>query len=278
MNRRLELLPANSAESKGLDRKLTAYLAAAAAVGTTLATDADAAVVGNNTVVPFGINGAVPIDFNNDGNPEFEIDHDRLTDMGMETTDPSGFDFLQVDKNDQVELVLPGTSFPGGNTDAEYLTDVASNYPSALSLGDVIGPASPGVFQFQETEEDGAGFDLTRRSNRLIDEDNGVIDANVGTLVNPHVDTPNWLGLNGDVGYLGLRIKLGGDGDYHYGWVGVRVTDEADATGEVVGFAYNDVQGAPITAGAIPEPGTMALAALGGITLAGSWITRRFRK
>ena len=83
MNRRLEDLPANCAASKSLDRKLAAYLAAAATVGTTLATDADAAAVGNNTVVPFGINGEVPIDWNGDGNPEFEIDHDRLTDMGM---------------------------------------------------------------------------------------------------------------------------------------------------------------------------------------------------
>ena len=106
----------------------------------------------------------------------------------------------------------------------------------------------------------------------------GLIDANVGTAVVSHTDTPNWLGLNGEVGYLGLRIELGGATPSHYGWVGVRVTNEDDATGEVVGFGYNDVPGAPIPAGQIPEPGTMALAALGGITLAGSWITRTFRK
>ncbi len=263
-----------AALSSRLKNKLAAYTAAAG--GMAVANQANAAFVGNSTVVPFGINESVPIDFNGDGNPEFEIDHDRLTDQGVTTNDPSGIDFLQIDKNDQVELALPGAAFPGNNMDAEYLTDASGNYPSVLSLGDAVGPGSPGVFEFQETEQAGGGFDLTRRSNRLIDEDNGTIDSNVGTLVLPHVDSPNWLGLNGDVGYLGLRIRLNDAPEFNYGWVGVRVTNEADATGEVVGFGYNSVPGEAIPAG-VPEPGTALMAAFGGAAIVGAGLSRRLR-
>ena len=60
-----------------LDVRLAGYLTAAGAVTAAMATDAKAIVVGNNTVQPFGINGAVNIDFNKDGQTDFQIDHDR---------------------------------------------------------------------------------------------------------------------------------------------------------------------------------------------------------
>ena len=52
-------------------------------------------IVSNTTVQPFGVNGAVPIDFNSDGQIDFEIDHDRI-DLGGGNI----VDFLQLDKND----------------------------------------------------------------------------------------------------------------------------------------------------------------------------------
>src|SRR5215212_12135411 len=78
------------------DGRLAGYLAAAGAVTAAMATDADAIVVGNNTVQPFGINGSVNIDFNQDGQTDFQIDHDRVT---LPSGGPT-LDYLQIDKND----------------------------------------------------------------------------------------------------------------------------------------------------------------------------------
>jgi hypothetical protein len=77
-----------------LDGRLAAYLTAVGATAAT-STDAQAVVVTNSTEQAFGINGAVSIDFNTDGQIDFEIDHDRI-DLGGGNV----VDFLQVDKND----------------------------------------------------------------------------------------------------------------------------------------------------------------------------------
>src|SRR3954454_1642860 len=88
-------LRAKLSTSAKLNRKLGAYLAAAGTLAA--ASESKAIVVGNNTVQPFGINGAVNIDFNQDGQTDFQIDHDRidLTSQGGPVVD-----FLQADKND----------------------------------------------------------------------------------------------------------------------------------------------------------------------------------
>jgi hypothetical protein len=61
----------------------------------------------------------------------------------------------------------------------------------------------------------------------------------------------------------------------NHGWVGVRITNEADATGEVVGWAYQTIPGVPILAGAIPEPSTILAALFGSATIAGCFLGRR---
>lgn len=129
-----------------LDGRLAAYLAAGGALAMGLASQSEAVVIGNNNVIPFGINGSAPIDLNADGEIDFEIDHDRDANLN---------DFLQIDKNDQIGLVLPGTDFADGgllgiNDQHEYLTDAQGNYPLALSSGEMIGP-SMGLFEFQES-------------------------------------------------------------------------------------------------------------------------------
>src|SRR3954464_14998501 len=68
-----------STSSATLDGRLAAYLTAAGAVTAAMASEAQAIVVGNNTVQPFGVNGVVGIDFNQDGQTDFQIDHDRVT-------------------------------------------------------------------------------------------------------------------------------------------------------------------------------------------------------
>lgn len=267
-------------KSTSLDNRLGAYTAATAGVAAaTAASTANAVVIGNNDVIPFGINESVTIDLNGDGEIDFEIDHDRVDLNGND------LDFLQIDKNDQVGLTLPGTQFPDGgapgtNEEHQYLTDVGDNYPTALMFGDTIGPATPGTYEFQETDGYNFGTNVFRRSNRLIDEDNGQLDTDAGNTNVPHVDTANWLGLSGEVGYLGVRIDFDdADGLFNYGWIGVRITNEADATGEVVGFGYNDAPGRPIDAGAIvPEPGTALLAIFGFVAMGFAVLRRRWRR
>ena len=42
--------------------------------------------------------------------------------------------------------------------------------------------------------------------------------------------------------------------DVYYGWMGVKITNDADATGEVVGYGFESQLNTPITAGAM-SPG-----------------------
>ena len=163
----------SSAASSTFDVRLAGYLTAAGAVTAVMATDANAIIIGNNTVQPFGINGAVNIDFNKDGQTDFQIDHDRV-----DLTAASGpvVDYLQIDKND-INGASPGenplafdpgpgccfaaTPFSDGATarnnanNAGYLVtanvdhvDGLGSYPSALTAGATIGPGK--LFDYQE--------------------------------------------------------------------------------------------------------------------------------
>ncbi len=265
------------------EKRLAAYLAAIGA-GASFAAGADAAVVGNAAIQPFGINQEVNIDFNNDGQIDFQIDHDRVDANG------SVLDYLQIDKNDvngaANPLVMPaGTeTFPIGATiandpaSAGYVTTVQGGYPSALNLNDVIGPAS--FFDFQE----GNNFNGTGRwirANRLMDEDATQIDQILGgrtpEQVQVPLDGPNFGSVAGEVEYLGLRMKLNGSANYNFGWVGIRIDNQADATGAVVGYAYETTPNTPIRAGVVPEPAGALLAVLGGVGLIAAAARRRLK-
>ena len=86
--------------SSNLEARLAAYLTAAGGV-TVLSSDAAGAVVGNNSVQPFGINQEVNIDYNGDGHIDFQVDHDRYNLNG------SNLDYLQIDKNDASSAADP---------------------------------------------------------------------------------------------------------------------------------------------------------------------------
>jgi hypothetical protein len=58
-----------------------------------------------------------------------------------------------------------------------------------------------------------------------------------------------------------------------YGWIGLRITNDADATGEVVGWAY-ETNGGSIRAGQVPEPSGL-VTALGGLFAACCFLWRR---
>lgn len=263
--------------------RLAAYLATFAG-GVAFASSAEGAVVGNATIQPFGVNQEVNIDFNNDGQIDFQVDHDRVDANG------SVLDYLQIDKNDvngaANPLVMPtgNETFPIGATIANdqgaagYVAQALGSYPSALNLGDAVGPTS--FFDFQE----GNNFNGTGRwirANRMMDEDATQIDQVLGGRTPAQVqiptDGPNFGSVAGEVDYLGLRMKLNGSVEYNYGWVGIRIDNQADATGAVVGYAYETIPGTPINAGVVPEPGSALLAGLGGLALIGAAARRRLR-
>jgi hypothetical protein len=276
------------------DARLATYLTAAGAVTTAMATDANAIVVGNNTVQPFGVNGVVSLDFNSDGQTDFQIDHDRVT---LPSGGPT-LDYLQIDKNDINSETNPLAFDPGpdccfaatpfsdgattrndANESAYVIGGPQGSYPAALTSGALIGPAS--TFDWQEGGNfQGSGKDI--RANRLIDEDATQIDQVLGgqppSGVYVPTNGPNFLGLGGQVRYLGLKMDLNNANNINYGWVGIRITNEADATGEVVGYAYETLPNVPILAGNVPEPSTICSALLGlGMAVCVCW-RRLFRR
>ena len=85
---------------------------------------------------------------------------------------------------------------------------------------------------------------------------------------------PNFLGLGGATRYLGVKMNLNGTGKINYGWIGVQITSDDDATANVVGYGYETVSGTPIAAGAVPEPGTLAILLTGGAMLLGAIMRR----
>ena len=69
-------------------------------------------------------------------------------------------------------------------------------------------------------------------------------------------------GLNGEV-FIAFRLPTAGG--YQYGWIGID-TDPANPekfVPRLTGWAYQTQPGLSITAGAVPEPGTLALAGIG---------------
>ncbi len=74
-----------------------------------------------------------------------------------------------------------------------------------------------------------------------------------------------WFLPEGVETYLGVTFSMVVGGDMHYGWIGIVRTDiELDA----FAWGYETDAGVPIAAG-VPEPGSLALLALGAAGVAG---------
>jgi hypothetical protein len=282
----LDYSEGNRDQKSGLDIRLGAYLAAAGGIGLVTASSADGAVVAHTTPQTIGINQEVNIDFNRDGQTDFQIDHDRYV-LGGST-----LDYLQIDKNDVSSAANPlpidnFTTFPLNgtiaNSDSEFLTFTNSlgdqgGYAVGLKAGDIIGATGTNPnglvegtrWDFQEGDNFLSGG--TRiRANRLIDEDHGQIDAALDPSkpltipFGPQPEYPNlddFIGNNGEVRYLGVRLDLNDAGktglnnnanQYWYGWIGIRIDNEADATGTVTGWGYETTKGMSIVAGDVGE-------------------------
>src|SRR5688500_14533040 len=176
--------------NRSLDKRLAAYGAAAGGAATLMSSPAEAVIVAHTVDQPFGINGVVGIDFNLDGQTDFQIDHDRVD---MTAQGGPVVDYLQVDKNDVNSETNPldfdpltdlkampfqdGASPRNDTNNSAYLIQNpggASNieYPSALVAGTEIGPLNS--FDYQEGDNVYATGDIARMG-RLIDEDHGQV-------------------------------------------------------------------------------------------------------
>ena len=103
------------------------------------------------------------------------------------------------------------------------------------------------------------GSGKTGRLSRLIDEDHGQVDMLLGgktadQIVTP-ANSPQFVGVENLTRYLGVRMDLNNESanntasELRFGWIGVKITNEADATGQVVGWGYETQPGVSILAG-----------------------------
>ena len=74
---------------------------------------------------------------------------------------------------------------------------------------------------------------------------------------------PDFYNFVGTDKYVGLKWDIGG-GNFNYGWARVDVSAANNGTATLFSYAYESTPNAPITAGAIPEPSSLALLAAGG--------------
>ena len=216
-----------------LDRKLMAYAAAAAAAGAATTQSADAAIIHTPGPIPVGVDGTVDIDFNGAPGPrQFGVGHER--------------DIAGNDQTDRLLLKDDAGAFNEG-----YVA--LNGQPAALAAGALIGPAS----EFESNFNANVG-------NRLIDED---ADED-GVLDDPLTGNFTADNVTGNPQYLGVRFKFNeADPEDYFGWIGVDITNADNKTAVVTGFAYENVAGTPIAAGAVPEPAALALLAIGAAGL-----------
>ncbi len=125
----------------------------------------------------------------------------------------------------------------GEGTDLGFIANQPSNFAARLSQRAVIDP-------------------------NLFDQGSAYKGILAAVNVKGNNSSGNWLG--GDRGYIGVRFQL--DGNDHFGWFDIGI-EENNFTTTIFGYAWEDQPGVSIAAGAIPEPGSLQLLALGALGL-----------
>lgn len=109
-----------------------------------------------------------------------------------------------------------------------------------------------GVVAYEDPDYPGYRFARQLSKNTPI---NGSSDFAIGGFTTMSADAIYGQWTDDTFGYLGVTFQLE-NGDQVFGWIGVDVIDSTNA--RVTAFAYEST-GGQILAGAVPEPGTMAI-------------------
>lgn len=214
---------------KSLATSCASYAAAAGAVGlSAVAQPATAAVVYSN---PADVSTAFVTNSASSTNVYFDLDGGTAANAPF-----AGADYLLNYTNDSVEkpelAALASTNALGSVQLAKGGT--ANDYAVKFGANSSVGGAHP-----------------TWTAN--------------GWLENGNNNDGLWTS-NGE-GFLGLRVDFANSGLFNYGWARVNYDDDA-GTLTLLDFAYEIEPGvAIVTPGAVPEPHSMALAAVGAVGL-----------
>ncbi len=199
-------------------------------------------------------NAASPASNPASGNIPWDFDGNGVNDFGFSVRNPQSATQVQWQAN-ITNLVL-------NNGADSYLGPYGINYAVRLSPGAVIGPSAPAGYRNQAgtpiPAQAGAWSPSAANTQVVLGSRYG--GAPYGGFVN-NANSPAR-------GFLGVRFLIGGQ--TRYGWLDVEVRPSTTAGGSggifFFGAAY-EASGGPIAAGAVPEPGTLAMLALGAAGL-----------
>ena len=205
---------------------------------------------------------------------------------------------MKTTKNSSLALKLSALAGAAGITPAAHAAIIASptlpltppSTANTSTLWDIDGSSGNGFALFNSIFAAalvGYHAQIVVKNQTVISIANLPLNAVVGpTLANEFLFKINFGGIItfssnarnpsfpiGTPGYFGFKFT-GSNNTTEYGWGTLLVTGSPIGQGFTIQNAYYDNTGAPITVGAVPEPSSMALLALGATGLA-AWRMRR---
>jgi hypothetical protein len=195
---------------------------------------AEASIVYNSVDLPVN---------STDTSQSIDLDGDGTTDFSADYSVP-GFPFFTV----------TNLKLSTNQTTSEVAIDSNDNVV-AFASGDSIGAMLPSDDQYSEAEFGENLYTPAQTSSESMP-------------VNASGNFPESAGEQ----YIGVEFTAAGNtsGTPNYGYIAFETTDDSsteDLAGEVLGYAYETDPGVSITAGAVPEPSSLALLAMGAAGL-----------